>query len=234
VVIAGTEGGTGAAPLSSLKHAGLPWELGLAETQQVLVANRLRDRIRVQVDGGLRTSRDVIVAALLGAEEFGMATASLIATGCVMLRKCHLNTCSVGIATQDPALRDKYTGRPEHVIAYFTFIAERVREHLARLGARTLDELVGRVELLRPRAIEAVGSPTTGHAKAKRLDLAAILAVPEPGPRRFARAQPWDLGDHLDHDLIRRAESAIAGGPPGRARAADRQRAARGRHAAVG
>jgi glutamate synthase (NADPH/NADH) large chain len=135
-----------------------------------------------------------------------MATASLVATGCVMLRKCHLNTCSVGIATQDPALRERYTGRPEDVIAYFTFIAERVRERIAELGARSLDELVGRVELLRPRA--------TTHAKAKRLDLSAILAVPEPGPRRFARAQPWDLTDHVDHDLIRRAGSAIAGGRP--------------------
>ncbi|HEU4732106.1 MAG TPA: glutamate synthase large subunit [Kofleriaceae bacterium] len=206
VVIAGYEGGTGAAPLSSLKHAGLPWELGLAETQQVLVANRLRDRIRVQVDGGLRTSRDVIVAALLGAEEFGMATASLIATGCVMLRKCHLNTCSVGIATQDPALREHYTGRPEDVIAYFTFVAERVRERLAALGARSLDELVGRVELLRPRAVH--------HPKAQKLDLSAILAVPAEGPRRFARAVPWSTSDHVDHDLIRRSGSALAGGRP--------------------
>ncbi|HEY6179152.1 MAG TPA: glutamate synthase-related protein, partial [Kofleriaceae bacterium] len=206
VVIAGFEGGTGAAPLSSLKHAGLPWELGLAETQQVLVANKLRDRIRVQVDGGLRTSRDIIVAALLGAEEFGMATASLVATGCVMLRKCHLNTCSVGIATQDPALRDKFTGRPEDVIAYFTFVAERVRERLAALGARSLDELIGRVELLRPRQVH--------HGKASKLDLSAILAVPAPGPRRFSQAVPWSLVDHVDHHLVRRAESAIAGGRP--------------------
>jgi glutamate synthase (NADPH/NADH) large chain len=159
VVIAGTEGGTGAAPLSSLKHAGLPWELGLAETQQVLVANRLRDRVRVQVDGGLRTSRDVIVAALLGAEEFGMATASLVATGCVMLRKCHLNTCSVGIATQDPALRAKFTGTPEDVIAYFTFIAEGVRARLAGLGVRSIEDLVGQVELLRPRPIDQRSGP---------------------------------------------------------------------------
>ncbi len=207
VVIAGTEGGTGAAPLSSLKHAGLPWELGLAETQQVLVANRLRDRIRVQVDGGLRTSRDVIIAALFGAEEFGMATASLVATGCVMLRKCHLNTCSVGIATQDPALREQYTGRPEDVIAYFTFIAENVRAWLARLGARSLDEIVGNVERLRQRA--------TDHPKARLIDLGAMLAPPVAGPRRFARLQPWDISDHLDHDLIRRAEPALVAPAPG-------------------
>jgi glutamate synthase (NADPH) large chain len=206
IVIAGTEGGTGAAPLSSLKHAGLPWELGLAETQQVLVANQLRDRVRVQVDGGLRTSRDVIVAALLGAEEYGMATAPLVATGCVMLRKCHLNTCSVGIATQDAALRARYTGTPEHVIAYMTYLAEGVRAQLARLGARSLDEVVGQVELLRPRAAR--------HGKAATLDLGAILAAPAPGPRRFAIAQPWPLADHVDHDLIRRAASTIAGGRP--------------------
>ncbi|HET9622442.1 MAG TPA: glutamate synthase-related protein, partial [Kofleriaceae bacterium] len=206
VVIAGTEGGTGAAPLSSLHHAGLPWELGLAEAQQVLVANRLRDRIRVQVDGGLRTSRDVIVAALLGGEEFGMATASLIATGCVMLRKCHLNTCSVGIATQDPMLRERFAGTPEHVIAYFTYLAEQVRVRLAELGARSIDDIVGKVEWLAPRQVE--------HWKARKLDLAPILAAPAPGPRTFARAQPWDLTDHLDHDLIRRADTALAGSRP--------------------
>ncbi len=205
VVIAGTEGGTGAAPLSSIKRAGLPWELGLAETQQVLVANRLRDRVRVQVDGGLRTSRDVIVGALLGAEEFGMATASLVATGCVMLRKCHLNTCSVGIATQDPKLREKFTGKPEDVIAYFTFVAEGVREILARLGVRTMDEIIGAVERLRPRK--------TSHPKARLLDLSPILAAPEAGPRRFAQAVPWSLADHVDHDLLRRAEPAFAGRP---------------------
>ncbi|MDB4963062.1 MAG: hypothetical protein JWP01_3061 [Myxococcales bacterium] len=204
VVIAGYEGGTGAAPLSSIKRAGLPWELGLAETQQVLVANRLRDRIRVQVDGGLRTSRDVIIGALLGAEEFGMATASLIATGCVMLRKCHLNTCSVGIATQDPALREKFTGTPEDVVNYFMFVAEGVREWLAKLGVRSLDEIVGAVERLRVKP--------TDHWKAKLIDLSAVLAVPKAGPRRFAAAQPWDLADHVDHDLIRRAETALAGG----------------------
>jgi glutamate synthase (NADPH/NADH) large chain len=198
VVIAGYEGGTGASPLSSLKHAGLPWELGLAETQQVLVENRLRDRIRVQVDGGLRTSRDVIVAALLGGEEFGMATASLVATGCVMLRKCHLNTCSVGIATQDPALRARYAGKPEDVVMYFRFVAEGVRRHLARLGARTLDEIVGRVDFLRVRK-------QLDHAKAKRLDLSAILSppvAPADVPRRYFRAQPWAMDDHIDRTLF--------------------------------
>ncbi len=204
VVIAGYEGGTGASPLSSLKHAGLPWELGVAETQQVLVENRLRDRVRVQVDGGLRTSRDVIVAALLGGEEFGMATASLIATGCVMLRKCHLNTCSVGIATQDPELRKRYTGTPEEVVAYFTFVAEGVRAHLARLGVRSIDEIVGRVEKLRTRK-----RSLAWHGKAARLDLSAILqppVVPANVPRRFARAQPWDLSDHVDHEVITRLD----------------------------
>jgi glutamate synthase (NADPH) large chain len=196
VVIAGYEGGTGAAPLSSLKHAGLPWELGLAEAQQVLVENRLRDRVRLQVDGGLRTSRDVVVAALLGAEEFGMATAALIATGCVMLRKCHSNMCSVGIATQDPALRARFTGTPEDVVAYFTFVAERVREHLARLGARSLDEIIGRVDRLSARK---------RHRVKARLDLAAIIAppvAPAHVPRRFARAQPWSLDAHVDRALL--------------------------------
>jgi glutamate synthase (NADPH/NADH) large chain len=164
----------------------------------VLVENHLRDRVRVQVDGGLRTSRDVIVAALLGAEEFGMATASLVATGCVMLRKCHLNTCSVGIATQDPELRAKFTGTPEHVVAYFTFVAEGVRAHLAKLGARSLDEIVGRVDLLRARK-------QLDHGKARRLDLSALLAspvAPPSWPRRFARAQPWALDDHVDTALV--------------------------------
>ena len=196
VVIAGYEGGTGAAPMSSIKHAGLPWELGLAETQQVLVENRLRDRVRVQVDGGLRTSRDVIIGALLGAEEFGMATASLVATGCVMLRKCHLNTCSVGIATQDPRLRERYAGKPEDVVAYFTFVAEGVRRWLAKLGVRSLDELVGRVDLLRIQKVD--------HAKASTLDLTAMIAppvAPADVPRRFVKAQPWPLADHIDHQI---------------------------------
>ncbi|HVV85285.1 MAG TPA: glutamate synthase large subunit [Kofleriaceae bacterium] len=215
VVIAGYEGGTGASPLSSLRHAGLPWELGLAETQQVLVQHRLRGRVRLQVDGGLRTARDVVIATLLGAEEYGLATASLVATGCVMLRKCHLNTCSVGIATQDPRLRERYRGRPEDVVRFFTMIAERVRELCASLGARTLDELVGRTELLRARPSD--------HWKARTLDLAPLLHRPagdrlsaspreaarssEAGPRdatvarRFVAAEPWPLADHVDEPL---------------------------------
>jgi len=207
VVIAGYEGGTGAAPLSSIKHAGLPWELGLAETQQVLVENQLRDRVRIQVDGGLRTSRDVVIAALLGAEEFGMATASLIATGCVMLRKCHLNTCSVGIATQDPQLRKRYTGTPEDIVAYFTMVAEGVRERLARLGARSVDEIIGRVDRLRVRK-RSLG----WHPKAARLDLSAITQAAiapsatrfSDNARRFVRAVPWELADHVDQPLLGR------------------------------
>ena len=201
IVIAGYEGGTGASPLSSLRHAGLPWELGLAEAHQVLVQHRLRGRVRLQVDGGLRTARDVIVATLLGAEEYGMATASLVATGCVMLRKCHLNTCSVGIATQDPALRARYRGRPEHVVAFFTMIAEEVRRLLARLGARSLDELVGRTELLAARA------DRTG--KAATVELAPLLHQPAGEPRRFVAAEPWTTGDHLDHAILAAAGDVI-------------------------
>ena len=152
-------------PLSSIKHAGVPWELGLAETQQVLVMNDLRGRIRVQTDGKLQTGRDVTIAALLGAEEFGFSTAPLVAMGCIMMRKCHLNTCPVGIATQDPALRAKFTGQPEHVINFFFFIAEQVREYMAQLGFRTFDEMVGRVDMLdtrkRRRSLEGARASTS-------------------------------------------------------------------------
>src|SRR5438094_7215996 len=151
VLISGDSGGTGASPLTSLKHAGIPWELGLAEAHQVLVMNDLRGRIRVQTDGKLQTGRDVVIAALLGAEEFGFATAPLVAMGCIMLRKCHLNTCSVGIATQDPALRKKFAGQPEHVINFFFFIAEQVRQWMAQMGFRSFDEMVGRVDMLDTR-----------------------------------------------------------------------------------
>jgi glutamate synthase (NADPH/NADH) large chain len=179
VTIAGYEGGTGASPLTSLTHAGSPWEIGLAETQQTLVLNGLRGRIVIQADGGLRTGRDVAVAALLGADEFGFATAPLIAAGCIMMRKCHLNTCPVGIATQDPVLRAKFTGTPEDVINYFFFVAEEVREIMAAMGLRSLDELTGRADLLEPRNV-------IDHWKARGADLSRLLHVPDtPGPRRF-------------------------------------------------
>ena len=206
IVIAGFEGGTGASPLSSLRHAGIPWELGLAEAHQVLVHHRLRGRVRLQVDGGLRTARDVIVATLLGAEEYGLATASLVATGCVMLRKCHLNTCSVGIATQDPTLRARFRGTPEHVVAFFTMLAEDVRAQLAALGARSLDELVGRTELLTAR--------TDLAGKSAALDVRALLHRGEHvGPRRFAAAEPWSIADHLDHAILAAAPGVLDGKP---------------------
>ncbi len=204
VVIAGYSGGTGASPQSSIKHAGLPWELGLAETQQVLVQNKLRSRIRVQVDGGMRTGRDVIIGALLGAEEFGMATAALVSVGCIMLRKCHLNTCSVGIATQDKTLRQRFSGQPEHVERFFMFVAEEIRQYMSKLGFRTFDEMVGRVDRLRVRTVD--------NWKAKKLDLSPILAepnAPASWPRHFARAQPWDLSQHLDHQLIEATRKAL-------------------------
>ncbi|HZA13269.1 MAG TPA: glutamate synthase-related protein, partial [Myxococcaceae bacterium] len=207
VTICGYEGGTGASPLSSIKHAGLPWELGLAETQQILVHNELRGRIRVQVDGGLRTSRDVVVAALMGGDEFGLATASLVVAGCIMLRKCHLNTCSVGIATQDAALRARFQGRPEDVVNFFFLVAEGVRRTMAQLGFRRFDEMVGRVDLLRRRA-------PVDHWKAKKVDLSAILAVPqgaESRPRSCETYQRKNVSDHFDHELLKRAGAALEG-----------------------
>ena len=212
VVIAGASGGTGASPLSSLKRAGLPWELGLAETQQVLVENQLRSRIRVQVDGGFRTGRDVVIAALLGAEEFGFSTAALIVEGCIMLRKCHLNTCSVGIATQDPELRKKFAGTPESVVNYFMLVAEQVRRLMAALGYRCIDDMVGRVEHLRVRT-------DLEHYKAKRLDLSQLLATAPTAtpdsPRHFIRAatQP-DLETHIDRQIQTEAAVAIESGTP--------------------
>ena len=194
VLISGHDGGTGAARLTSIKHAGAPWELGLAETQQTLLLNGLRDRIVVQVDGQLKTGRDVVIAALLGAEEFGFATAPLVVSGCIMMRVCHLDTCPVGVATQNPELRKKFSGKPEFVVNFMEFIAEEVREHLAALGFRSLEEAIGHVELLDFRqALE--------HWKAQGLDLSPILAVPVnkydqtffcsqgPGPRSRARAR---------------------------------------------
>jgi len=205
VLISGDSGGTGASPLSSIKHAGIPWELGLAETQQVLLLNDLRSRIRVQTDGKLQTGRDVVIAALLGAEEFGFATTPLIAMGCIMMRKCHLNTCSVGIATQDPELRKRFQGQPEHVINFFFFIAEQVRRHMAELGFRTVDEMVGRVDRLDVN--EAVE-----HWKAKGLDFSAILYNP-PVPSRVARrcihSQEHGLEQALDHRILGQVSAAL-------------------------
>ena len=152
LTISGYDGGTGASPLTSLRHAGSPWEIGLAETHQTLVLNKLRSRVCVQADGGLRTGRDVVIAALLGADEFGFATAPLIAEGCIMMRKCHLNTCPVGVATQDPELRKKFTGKPEHVINYFFFVAEEMRQLMAKLGFRTVAEMVGQSDKLNMRS----------------------------------------------------------------------------------
>ena len=205
VLISGDSGGTGASPLSSIKHAGIPWELGLAETQQVLLLNDLRSRIRVQTDGKLQTGRDVVIAALLGAEEFGFATTPLIAMGCIMMRKCHLNTCSVGIATQDPELRKQFQGQPEHVINFFFYLAEQVRQYMAELGFRTVDEMVGRVDML---DVE----PAVTHWKAQGLDLSAILYNP-PTPSRVARrcVHKQDHGLHgaLDHQLVEHSLDAL-------------------------
>ncbi len=205
VTISGYEGGTGASPLTSIKHAGVPWEIGLAETHQTLVQNRLRGRISVQVDGGLRTGRDVAVGALLGADEFGFATAPLIVQGCIMMRKCHLNTCPVGVATQDPELRKKFTGKPEHVVNYFFFVAEELRRIMARLGFRTLNEMIGQSDRLNMRsAIE--------HWKARGLDYSRILAKPAVDNRTAihqCEAQDHGLTNALDHLLIEQAAPAL-------------------------
>ncbi len=205
VLISGDSGGTGASPLSSIKYGGIPWELGLAETQQTLVLNNLRGRIRVETDGQMKTGRDVVIAALLGAEEFGFSTAPLIVEGCIMMRKCHLNTCPVGIATHDPALRAKFTGQPEHVVNYFFFVAEEVRELMAQLGFRKFEEMIGRTDKL--RAQKAVD-----HWKGKGLDLSAILYRPEVGPdvaTHCVERQNHGLEGVLDWKLIELCKSAI-------------------------
>jgi glutamate synthase domain-containing protein 2/glutamate synthase domain-containing protein 3 len=210
VLISGHDGGTGASPLTSLKHAGVPWELGLAETQQVLVLNGLRDRIVVQVDGQMKTGRDVVVAALLGAEEYGFATAPLVVTGCIMMRVCHLNTCPVGIATQDPVLRAKYTGKPEFVENYFRFVAEEVRELMAELGFRTVAEMVGRVDRLDVRR-------AVNHWKAGGLDLTPILHAPEVDAStaiRCVTAQDHGLELALDNQLIAACQPALTAATP--------------------
>ncbi len=210
VLISGHDGGTGASPLTSLKHGGVPWELGLAETQQVLMLNRLRDRITVQVDGQMKTGRDVVIAALMGAEEYGFATAPLVVSGCIMMRVCHLNTCPVGIATQDPELRKNFTGKAEHVVNFFRFIAEEVREYMAALGFRTMEEMIGRVDKLNFR-------PAVDHWKAKGLDYSAILHQPvaDPeAPRTKRVEQDHGIERALDNQLIARAHDALEHGTP--------------------
>jgi glutamate synthase (NADPH) large chain len=216
VLISGHDGGTGAAPMTSLKHAGGPWELGLAETQQTLLVNGLRDRIVVQTDGQLKTGRDVVIAALLGAEEFGFATAPLVVSGCIMMRVCHLDTCPVGVATQNPVLRERFSGKPEFVITFFEYIAEEVRELLAQLGFRTLDEAIGQVEALDVgRAVD--------HWKASGLDLTPILHVAEVGEQfagqalRQTQTQDHGLDRALDNRLIALAEPALERAEPVRA-----------------
>ncbi|MGV9981613.1 glutamate synthase large subunit [Micromonospora wenchangensis] len=218
ILISGHDGGTGASPLNSLKHAGTPWELGLAEAQQTLLLNKLRDRVTVQVDGQLKTGRDVLVAALLGAEEFGFATAPLIVEGCVMMRVCHLDTCPVGIATQNPVLRERFTGRPEFVENFFLFLAEEVRGYLAELGFRSIEEAIGQTEVL-----DVV--PAIDHWKGHGLDLTRVLhtpELPEGAARRGIRAQDHGLEQALDNELIALAEPALRDGSPVRVEVAVR------------
>jgi glutamate synthase (NADPH) large chain len=208
VTISGHDGGTGASPRTSIQHAGSPWEIGLAETQQTLVLNRLRGRIAVQVDGGLRTGRDVVIGALLGADEFGFSTAPLVASGCIMMRKCHLNTCPVGIATQNPELRKRFTGLPEHVINYFFFLAEEVREIMAGLGFRTFDEMIGRSEKLDTRK-------SVEHYKAHGLDLSRLLQKPDVAADvaiRHEQEQVHDIEHVLDRTFIEQAQPALEHG----------------------
>ncbi len=210
ITISGYEGGTGASPLTSIKHAGSPWEIGLAETHQILVMNKLRGRIALQVDGGLRTGRDIVIGALLGADEFGFATAPLIAAGCIMMRKCHLNTCPVGVATQDPVLRKRFKGAPEHVINFFFFLAEDVREIMASLGVARFDDLVGHSDWLdKKQAID--------HWKAKGLDFSRIFYKPDMGPEvaiRHVELQQHPIDTVLDRTLIAKAQGAIERGEP--------------------
>ena len=221
VLISGHDGGTGASPLTSLKHAGGPWELGLAETQQTLLLNGLRDRIVVQTDGQLKTGRDVVVAALLGAEEYGFATAPLVVSGCIMMRVCHLDTCPVGVATQNPVLRERFSGKAEYVVNFFTYIAEEVRELLAELGFRSLDEAIGQVGALDV-------APAVDHWKAAGLDLSPILHVPDTSAfpdqdPRCTKTQDHGLEKSLDvTELVPLAQAALENGEPVRAQVAVR------------
>ena len=211
ILISGDNGGTGAAPLSSIQHAGVPWELGLAEAHQVLVMNDLRGRVRLQTDGKLQTGRDVTIAALLGAEEFGFATAPLVAMGCIMMRKCHLNTCPVGIATQNPVLRSKFQGTPEHVINFFFFLAEQVRGYMAQMGFRTFDEMVGRSHMLEkpPRggSLESEGDRFFDH-------LLYNPSLPSRVARRCVEVQDHGLEEALDYTIIELTREALEGGDP--------------------
>jgi glutamate synthase domain-containing protein 2/glutamate synthase domain-containing protein 1/glutamate synthase domain-containing protein 3 len=215
ITIAGHDGGTGASPLSSIQAAGVPWEIGLAETQQTLMRNDLRSRVVLEADGQMKTGRDVVVAALLGADEVGFSTAPLITMGCIMMRVCHLNTCPVGIATQDPVLRAKFAGTPDQVVRYLFLVAEEVRELMASLGVRRFEELIGRTDLLRV-------DDALAHWKARGVDLSGLLAPVEGGPRHHVRAQRRVLDDALDHALIEAARPALEGGGPVRLRLAVR------------
>jgi len=205
VLISGHDGGTGASPLSSVKYAGIPWEIGLAETQQTLVLNKLRDKIRVQVDGQLKTGRDIVIGALLGAEEFGFGTMSLVSLGCVMMRKCHLDACPVGVATQDEELRKRFKGKPEHLINFMNFIAQDVREIMAELGFKTFDEMVGQINMIKTgKAVD--------HYKAKGLDFTNILFQPEiqESTTLYASSKPQhDFSNTLDFELIKKAKPAL-------------------------
>ncbi|MCD6460042.1 glutamate synthase large subunit [bacterium] len=210
ILISGYDGGTGASPLSSIKHTGIPWELGISETQQTLVLNELRDRVRLQVDGQLKTGRDVAIATLLGAEEYGFSTAALVTLGCIMMRKCHLNTCPAGVATQDPDLRKRFAGKPEYVVNFMTFVADELREIMAELGFRTVDEMVGRVDML--ETAQAID-----HWKAKGLDFSAILApvnVHKGGSLKCIKSQDHKLEDCLDKKLIKLSKKAIENKEP--------------------
>jgi len=205
ILVSGFDGGTGASPLTSIQHAGLPWELGLAEAHQTLVKNRLRSRVVLQTDGQLKTGRDIAIATLLGAEEWGVATAALVTAGCIMMRKCHLNTCPVGVATQDPDLRKLFTGEPDHVVNLFHFLAEELRETMAELGFRTVNEMVGQADCLSVRQIPQE------EWKLKNLDLSGILfKAPDNGLTLYnSETQDHGLDTVLDHELIKAAEPAI-------------------------
>ena len=225
--ISGHDGGTGASPLNSLKHAGTPWELGLAEAQQTLMLNSMRERVTVQVDGQMKTGRDVIIAALLGAEEFGFATAPMVVSGCILMRVCHLDTCPVGVATQNPELRKRFTGTPEFVITFFEFLAQEVREYLAALGFRSLEEAIGHSELL---DVDRASPALEGRWSRAGADPARARRSPRTAPRTKRVEQDHELDEHFDNELIRLSADALEHGQPDPHRPADPQHRARGRH----